>query len=49
MENYGIDDDIYNYEIYEYNIELKIMNNCKKANNNINKQDNLPRIFQTYF
>ena len=29
MENYGIDDDIYNYEIYEYNIELKIMNNCK--------------------
>ena len=49
MENYGIDGDVYSYEVYEYNIELKIINISKKANNNSNKQDNLPRIFQTYF
>ena len=49
MENYGNDEDAYSYDIYEYNIELKIMNNFKKINNSTNKQDNLPRIFHAYF
>ena len=53
MENYSINnyfkEDILD-EPYEYNLEIKVVNNNKNNNNsnNINNQDNIPRVFKVY-
>ena len=46
MENYETVEEN-NYD-YEYNIELKLINNNKTTCNNYNNQDNIPRIFKVY-
>ena len=50
MENYNIiQNDIEENYYYEYNLEIKLINNNKSINsNNYNNQDTIPRIFKVY-
>ena len=51
MENYNPDLFIKNKEetfYYEYNLEIKVINNNKTNSNNYNNQENIPRIFKVY-
>ena len=50
MENYNINLFLENHleekYYYEYNLEIKVVNNNKSSSINYNNQDNLPRIFK---